>query len=63
MLRIVRRTALMFGAYVSPLLAAIVAGFLAGAVGIWAAVLWGVAVLAALALFGYQRLRQPPGDE
>jgi hypothetical protein len=63
MLRLTRRAALLFGVYASPLLAVVVAGFLAGAVGIWAAILWGVAILAGLALYGRQRLQQPPEDE
>lgn len=63
MLRLTRRAALLFGAYVSLLLAVVVAGFLASAVGLWAAILWGAAVLAGLALYGRRRLQRPPADE
>jgi hypothetical protein len=55
MLRLTRRAALLFGAYASPLLAAVVAGFLGNAVGIWAAILWGAAILVGLALYVRQR--------
>ena len=63
MLRLTRRIALLFGAYASLLLAVVVAGFLGAAVGIWAAVLWGVALLAGLALYVRHRLQRPPVDE
>ena len=63
MLRLTRRAALLFGAYVSLLLAVVMAGFLAGAVGLWAAILWGAAVLAALALYGRRRLQRPSADD
>jgi positive regulator of sigma E activity len=63
MLRLTRRAALLFAAYVSPLLAVIVAGFLAGALGIWAAVLWGVVLLTGLALYGRRRLQRSPEEE
>jgi hypothetical protein len=56
MLRLIRRAALLFGAYSSLLLAVVVAGFLGGAVGIWAAILWGAAILVGLALYGRKRL-------
>jgi len=62
MLRLTRRAALLFAAYVTLLLAVVVAGFLASAVGVWAAILWGVAILAGLALYLRQRQR-PPDDE
>jgi hypothetical protein len=52
----------MFGAYVSLLLAVVVAGFLAAAVGTWAAILWSVATLAVLALYGRQRLQRRSGS-
>jgi len=63
MLRLTRRAALLFGAYTALLLAVVVAGFLAGAVGIWAAILWGAAILAGLALYGRRRFQQPPRNE
>jgi hypothetical protein len=63
MLRLTRRAALLFAAYAALLLAVVVAGFLASAVGLWAAILWGAVVLAVLALYGRQRLQQPPEDK
>jgi hypothetical protein len=60
MLRLARRAGLLFGAYVALLLAVLVAGFLSAAVGIWASVLWGAAVLAGLALYVRQR-KHPSG--
>jgi hypothetical protein len=56
MLRLAGRAALLFGAYASLLLAVVVAGFLGSAIGIWAAILWGVMVVAGIALYGRQRL-------
>jgi hypothetical protein len=58
MLRLARRAVLLFGGYASLLLAVVVAGFLGGAVGIWAAILWGAAVLTGLALYIRQRHHQ-----
>jgi hypothetical protein len=53
----------MFGAYLGLLLAVLIAGFLAAAVGTWVAVLWGVALLAGLAFYLGHRLQRPPvGD-
>jgi len=63
MLRLTRRAALLFAAYAGLLLTVVMAGFLASAVGIWAAILWGAVVLAVLALYGRQRLQQPTEDE
>lgn len=63
MLRLARRAGLLFAAYTGLLLAVIVAGFLAGRFGIWAAILWGAAILTGLALYGRQRLSRPRGDE
>ncbi len=63
MLRLIRRAGLLFGAYASLLLAVIVAGFLAGRIGTWAAILWGVAILAGLALYGRQRFNRPRKGE
>ena len=62
MLRLTRRAALLFAANAGLLLAVVAAGFLASAVGIWAAILWGVALLAGLALYGRRRFQQPPGE-
>ena len=58
MLRLARRAALLFGAYISLLLAVGIAGFLGGALGIWAAILWGAVVIACVVLYGRQRLLQ-----
>jgi hypothetical protein len=55
MLRLTRRTGLLLGAYIALLLAVVVAGFLGAAVGIWASILWGSAVLAGLAFYARQR--------
>jgi hypothetical protein len=63
MLRLPRRAALLFGAYASLLLAIGIAGFLGSAVGIWASILWGVVLLAGLALYVRQRHQRPPADE
>jgi hypothetical protein len=63
MLRLTRRAALLLGAYTSLLLAVVVAGFLGGAVGIWAAVLWGIGLLAGLALYLRQRLQRQAADD
>jgi hypothetical protein len=51
MLRLTRRAGLLLGAYIGLLLAVIAAGFLAGAVGVWAALLWGAALVTGLALY------------
>ena len=59
MLRLTRRAGLLFLAYTALLLAVVVAGFLGAAVGIWASVLWGVAVLAGIALYMRQRGQRP----
>lgn len=58
MLRIARRACLLFGAYVALLVAVIVAGFIGQRVGIWASVLWGLALLAAVTFVVRQRLNQ-----
>jgi len=56
--RLLRRGLLLFGAYVALLAAVVVAGFLGGAVGIWASILWGAGVLAGIAIYGRQRLHR-----
>lgn len=60
MLRLARRAGLLFLAYTALLLAVVIAGFLGSAIGIWASVLWGAAVLAGVALYVRQR-RQRSG--
>jgi hypothetical protein len=57
MLRLTRKALLLFGIYASILAAVVVAGFLGQAVGIWAAILWGVGILIGLAIFARQRLQ------
>lgn len=58
MRRLFMRALLLFGTYTALILAVIVAGFLAGAVGIWASVLWGL-VLIALVVSLARRRRSP----
>lgn len=59
MRRLGRRALLLFGAYSAVILAAVIAGFLGGAVGIWASVLWGVVLLGVLLLYLRRRSREP----
>jgi hypothetical protein len=56
--RLARRALFLFGGYTAVLAAVVVAGFLGQAVGIWASILWGVGILAGLALYGRKRLSQ-----
>ena len=63
MLRLTRRAGLLLGAYVSLLLAVIAAGFLAGAVGVWAAILWGAVVIAGVTLYGRRRFQRSSPNE
>lgn len=62
MLRLTRQAALLFVAYATLLLAVVAAGFLAGAVGIWASILWGALLIAGLVLYMRKRLRGPAGE-
>jgi hypothetical protein len=58
-----RRAGLLFAAYLGPLLAVVIAGFLGNAIGIWASVLWGAAVAAGVAFYvrrRHQRRREDP---
>ena len=57
-----RRALLRLSVYTAPLVIVIIAGFLAGAVGIWAAILWGLALLAGLALYLRQRSQRSRGE-
>lgn len=61
MLRLSRRAGLLFASYAAILLAVLIAGFLASAVGVWAAILWGVALLAGLALYARRRTGREEG--
>jgi len=58
MLRLARRAGLLFASYVGLILAIVIAGFLGNAVGIWASIVWGAAILAALAVYVRHRLQQ-----
>jgi hypothetical protein len=58
MARLTRRALRLFGGNAAVLAAVVVAGFLGEAVGIWASILWGVAILAGLAIYGRKRLSQ-----
>ncbi|HSC21091.1 MAG TPA: hypothetical protein VLC07_05130 [Solirubrobacterales bacterium] len=58
MLRLTRRAALLFSAYLGLILAVVIAGFLGAALGIWASVLWGAAVLAGLTFPVRRRLQR-----
>jgi type IV secretory pathway TrbD component len=60
--RLGRRALLLFGAYTAVILAVVIAGFLGGAVGIWASVLWGAVLLGGLVLYLRRRSRQPRVD-
>jgi len=56
-----RRALILFSLYAVILVAVVVAGFLGEALGIWAAILWGVGIIAGLAIYGRQRLTQSRG--
>jgi hypothetical protein len=60
--RLGRRALLLFGAYTVVILAVVIAGFLGGAVGIWASVLWGAVLLGGLVLYLRRRSRRPRVD-
>jgi hypothetical protein len=49
--RLVGRTLLAFALYAAVILAVIIAGFIGQRIGIWAAVLWGILVIAAIVLY------------
>jgi hypothetical protein len=53
--RLFRKALLLLGIYVAVMVAVIVAGFLAEALGIWASILWGVGVLAGIAVYARRR--------
>ena len=59
MRRLGRRALLLFGAYTAVILAAVIAGFLGGAVGIWASVLWGTVLLGGLVFYLRRRGANP----
>lgn len=54
-----RRALLEFAIYASVPAAVIVAGFLYEALGLGATILWGVVILAGLALYARKRQNQP----
>jgi hypothetical protein len=51
MRRLAFRAIKLFLAYAALLLAVVVAGFLYGALGLWAAILWGCAVVFGVAIY------------
>lgn len=57
LLRLSRKALLLFGIYATVLAVVVIAGFLGAALGIWAAILWGVGILAGLALVARRRLK------
>jgi FtsH-binding integral membrane protein len=62
MLRLARRAGLLFASYVGLILAIVIAGFLGSAIGIWASIVWGAVILAALALYVRRRLQEQRDD-
>lgn len=62
MLRLLRRALLLFGIYTTVIAVVIVAGFLGGALGIWASILWGVGGLAGIAIYARRRLARTALD-
>jgi hypothetical protein len=62
MLRFARRAGLLFAAYLGPILAVVIAGFLGSVIGIWASVLWGAALAAGLFFYVRHRLQQRRED-
>lgn len=57
MRKLSRKALLLCGIYAAVLVAMVIAGFLAAAVGIWAAILWGIGIFIGLALVARGRLR------
>jgi hypothetical protein len=62
MRRLAGRAILLFGGYLAVILALIVAGFLGATIGIWASVLWGVALIGGLGFYLRRRTRRPQID-
>jgi hypothetical protein len=60
MTRLAGRALRLFAAYTALLLVVLVAGFIGQRVGIWASVLWGILVLAAVVLHLRRRAGAPP---
>jgi hypothetical protein len=56
LLRLSRKALLLLGIYATVLAAVVVPGFLGGAIGIWASILWGGGVLAGLPLYVRRRV-------
>ena len=59
MCRLAVRALQVFGAYAALLAAVVAAGFLYGAVGLWATILWGCVVV--IAVVAYARRRWAAG--
>lgn len=62
MRRLFRRALLLLAIYVTVLALVVVAGFLGGALGIWASILWGVGVLVGIAIYGRRGLARTASD-
>jgi len=62
MSRFARRAGLLFASYAGLLLAVVIAGYLGGAIGIWASILWGAAVIGGVALYVRRRDRRTADD-
>lgn len=56
MARLLRRALWLFLGYTAVLAATVLAGFLAGALGLWAALLWGAAFLWGAFVFARRRM-------
>ena len=56
MRRLLGRALLLFACYTGLLLAVVIAGYLGAAIGIWAAVLWGVVLITVVASLIRRRL-------
>jgi hypothetical protein len=61
-MRLLGRAARLFLAYSAVILAVIVAGFLGGAVGIWASILWGLMLVSGIALYRRRQRLRPRTD-
>jgi hypothetical protein len=55
MSRVLRRAIRLFIGYFAVLAAVVIAGFLGQAIGLWAAVLWGLSLIAAVAIYARRK--------
>jgi hypothetical protein len=60
MLRLLRRAGWLLLCYVGVIVAVVAAGFFGGKFGIWASVLWGMVVIAGVAVFIRRRAASRP---